>query len=177
MKLFFSGLAALVVLLAAGCTSVPKGVSPVQNFELERYLGTWYEIARFDHRFERGLNYVTAEYQLNEDGTVKVINRGKDRDTGEWEQAEGLAKLVGDEQTGHLKVSFFGPFYASYVIAALDDDYQYSLVTGPNRDYLWILSRTPSLDNETLNSLVSKARELGYATDQLIYVQQKTNKD
>lgn len=173
MKLLFSGLAALAVLLVAGCTSVPKGVSPVQNFELEKYLGTWYEIARFDHSFERGLNYVTAEYQLNEDGLVKVINRGKDRDSGEWEQAEGVAKFVDDASTGHLKVSFFGPFYASYVIAELDDDYQYSLVTGPNRDYLWILSRTPSLDNDTLNSLVNKARELGYATDQLIYVQQK----
>lgn len=171
MKLLISQLA-IMALLLAGCTSVPKGVTPVQDFELNKYLGTWYEIARFDHSFERGLNYVTAEYQLNDDGTVQVINRGKDRDTGEWEQAEGIAKFAGDTDTGHLKVSFFGPFYASYVIAALDDDYQYSLVTGPNRDYLWILSRTPSLDHDVLNDLVKKARDLDYATNELIYVQQ-----
>lgn len=171
MKLLISQLA-IMALLLAGCTSVPKGVTPVQDFELNKYLGTWYEIARFDHRFERGLNYVTAEYQLNDDGTVQVINRGKDRDTGEWEQAEGIARFAGDSDTGHLKVSFFGPFYASYVIAALDDEYQYSLVTGPNRDYLWILSRTPSLDHDVLNDLVNKARGLGYATNELIYVQQ-----
>lgn len=177
MKLFFSGLAALVALFVAGCTSVPKGVSPVQNFELEKYLGTWYEIARFDHRFERGLNYVTAKYQLNDDGSVSVVNRGKDRDSGEWERAEGIAKFVDNENIGHLKVSFFGPFYSSYVIIELDENYQYSLVTGPDRDYLWILSRTPSLDHDVLNLLVSKARELGYATEQLIYVQQKTNQD
>lgn len=171
MKLLISQLA-IMALLLAGCTSVPKGVTPVQDFELNKYLGTWYEIARFDHRFERGLNYVTAEYQLNDDGTVRVINRGKDRDSGEWEQAEGVAKFAGDNDTGHLKVSFFGPFYASYVIAALDDDYQYSLVTGPSRDYLWILSRTPSLGHDVLNDLVNKARDLGYATNELIYVQQ-----
>lgn len=173
MKTFWVSLLGVITIVCAGCTSVPSGVAPVKNFELSRYLGTWYEIARLDHSFEEGLNYVTAEYRLQEDGTVQVINRGKDRETGEWKTAEGVAKFVSEPNVGHLKVSFFGPFYASYVILALDEDYQYSLVTGPDRDYLWILSRTPALPIETLNALVIKARTLGYAAEKLIYVQQK----
>lgn len=164
----------LFLLGLAGCTSVPEGVTPVTGFESERYLGTWYEIARFDHSFEEGLSRVTATYSKREDGGIRVLNKGYDAATGEWDEAEGKAYFVSDETTGHLKVSFFGPFYTSYVIAELDkDNYQYSLVTGPDRSYLWILARQPTLSQDVLDELLSKAKSLGYATDEFIWVDHK----
>lgn len=162
----------LIFMMAlAGCTSVPEGVKPVENFEAERYLGTWYEIARFDHSFERGLSKITANYTKREDGGIRVLNRGYNEEEGEWSEAEGKAYFVEDAQTGHLKVSFFGPFYASYVVAALDkEDYSYSLVTGPDRTYLWILSRTPTLPQAVLDQLIARAKSLGFDTSKLIWV-------
>ncbi|PSL12229.1 apolipoprotein D and lipocalin family protein [Marinobacterium halophilum] len=163
---------ALMLLALTACTGLPDRVEPVQNFQLDRYLGTWYEIARLDHSFERGLSQVQADYSLRDDGGVKVINRGYDAKKGEWREAEGKAYFVDDADTGHLKVSFFGPFYGAYVIMALDHDgYQYSLVSGPDRDYLWILSRTPTMDTETLNRLIDQAREAGYPVDELIFME------
>lgn len=166
-------IAALLLLIGlAGCTSVPEGVTPVTGFEADRYLGTWYEIARFDHSFEQGLSRVSATYSKRDDGGIKVLNKGYDAVSGEWDEAEGRAYFVGEETTGHLKVSFFGPFYASYVIAELDkDNYQYSLVTGPDRSYLWILARQPELSDEVRTYLIEKATSLGYATDALIWVE------
>lgn len=166
----------LGITLLCGCTSIPDNVSPVTGFELSRYLGTWYEVARFDHRFESGLTEVTATYSLRDDGGVKVINRGFDPETQNWDDAEGKAYFVGEPDVGHLKVSFFGPFYASYVILALDKDhYEYALVTGPDRDYLWILARTPQLPQSSLNLLLDKARSLAYDTDKLIWVEHSQN--
>ena len=166
-------IAALLLLIGlAGCTSVPEGVTPVTGFEADRYLGTWYEIARFDHSFEQGLSRVSATYSKRDDGGIKVLNKGYDAVSGEWDEAEGKAYFVGEETTGHLKVSFFGPFYASYVIAELDkDNYQYSLVTGPDRSYLWILARQPELSDEVRSYLIEKATSLGYATDSFIWVE------
>ncbi|WP_082888473.1 lipocalin family protein [Marinobacter sp. LQ44] len=112
-----------LLLLLTGCTGLPKGIEPVTGFDQDRYLGTWYEIARLDHSFERSLSQVTADYTLNDDGSIKVINRGYNAEKGEWKEAQGRAKFVGDSEVGHLKVSFFGPFYASYVVFELDDDY------------------------------------------------------
>ncbi|NVK54092.1 MAG: lipocalin family protein [Alteromonadaceae bacterium] len=159
------------ILLLGACTSVPEGVEPVTGFDAQRYLGKWYEIARFDHSFERDLSKVTATYSMRDDGGIKVINRGYNAKMGEWEEAEGKAYFVENESTGHLKVSFFGPFYASYVIAELDKDgYTYSLVTGPDKSYLWILARSAELPEQTINKLVQKARSLGYDTEQFIWV-------
>lgn len=165
------------LLLALGaCTSLPDGVEPVQNFELERYLGNWYEIARLDHSFERGLEQVQAQYSLREDGGVRVLNRGYDAEEGQWREAEGKAYFVEDSDTGYLKVSFFGPFYGAYVIMELDhSDYQYALVSGPNRDFLWILSRSPEMEPGLLAELIGQAREAGYPVDDLIYVAQADN--
>ena len=161
----------LLIMLMMGCTSVPDKVTPVSGFELNRYLGTWYEIARLDHPFERGLEQISATYTLREDGGIDVLNKGFNAQKGEWNEAEGKAYFVSDASTGHLKVSFFGPFYASYVIAALDkNDYQYALVTGPDTDYLWILSRTPDLDESIISTLKSKAAGWGFAVDELIFV-------
>jgi apolipoprotein D and lipocalin family protein len=158
--------------VAGGCvTSPPKGITPITGLELQRYLGTWYEIARLDHRFERGLSRVTAEYSLNEDGTIKVVNRGYNAQANEWDIAEGTAKFRGDETVGSLKVSFFGPFYGGYHIIDLDDDYQYAMVAGPSRNYLWILARDPNLDETTYQRLVEKAAELDFPAQNLIQVE------
>ncbi len=164
-------LSVVVACLLVGCTSVPDGVVPVSPFDSERYLGTWYEIARFDHRFERGLSRVTATYSKRDDGGIRVLNRGFNAQESAWEEAEGRAYFVSSDNVGHLKVSFFGPFYASYVVAELDkDDYQYALVSGPDRDYLWILARTPNLNDETRQYLIQRAQSLGFDTEKFIYV-------
>lgn len=161
------------VLLLAGCAGKPKGISPVSGFELNRYLGTWHEIARLDHSFERGLSRVTADYSLRDDGGVRVINRGYDAAAGEWRQAEGKAYFVQSPDLGHLKVSFFGPFYGAYVVFELDDNYQYALVSGPSRNYLWLLARTPTLKPAVQQRLIAKASEAGFDTDRLIFVKQQ----
>ncbi|BES71768.1 lipocalin family protein [Marinobacter nanhaiticus D15-8W] len=163
----------VVAFLLGACTGIPERVEPVTGFQPQRYLGTWYEIARLPHPFEDGLSYVQATYTLQDNGTIDVLNQGFNAESGEWEQAEGVAKFVGARDVGHLKVSFFGPFYASYVVMALDkEDYQYSLVTGPDHDYLWLLSRTPEMDPEVQDRLVDQAREAGYPVDDLIWVEQ-----
>ncbi|ERS88571.1 outer membrane lipoprotein Blc [Marinobacter sp. EVN1] len=161
-----------LLFLIAGCTGVPKGIEPVTGFDQQRYLGTWYEIARLDHFFERGLSQVTAEYTLNEDGSVKVINRGYNEEKGEWEEAEGRAKFVGDSDVGHLKVSFFGPFYGSYVVFGLDDDYTTAYLTSYNRDYLWLMSRTPEVSEEVLEAFKARAEAEGFELGELIVVEQ-----
>ncbi|GEK45728.1 lipocalin family protein [Bisbaumannia pacifica] len=161
-----------VLLPLVGCTGLPTGTQAVSDFDLERYLGTWYEIARLDHRFERGLDCVTADYALREDGQIRVRNRGVDLDSGEVDEAEGRAEPVGAVDRGRLKVSFFGPFYGGYNVLALDDDYRWSLVAGPNRDYLWILARTPTLDAATYAALVDEAAALDFPVEALIEVEQ-----
>lgn len=163
---------ALFSLFLTGCLGSPDGAVAVQGFELQRYLGDWYEIARLDHRFERGLSHVQAEYSLREDGGVRVINKGYDDQKGEWEEAEGKAYFTGAENIGGLKVSFFGPFYGAYNIIELDADYQFALVVGPDTNYLWILSRTPRLDANIVERLVARAAALGFSTDELIYPEQ-----
>lgn len=157
-----------------GCDVAPDNVQPVSGFELKRYLGKWYEIARMDHSFERGLEQVTANYSLRSDGSVKVINRGFNPGKNKWKEAEGKAYFVGEPDIGQLKVSFFGPFYGGYNIIELDKEgYQYSLVCGPNLSYLWILARDPNLDQKTVDGLVSNASLLGFETDKLIFVKHK----
>lgn len=167
---FLPLLLASFLLAVAGCTSLPPNVQPVGDFQLDRYLGRWHEIARLDHSFERGLTRVTADYSRRPDGGITVVNRGYSTDKSKWKEAEGKAHFVGRPDQGHLKVSFFGPFYGSYVIAELDKDYQYSLVTGPNTSYLWILARTPTLDDEVKQRLLAKAASLGVDTSKLIFV-------
>ena len=143
------------------------------DFDIRRYLGTWYEIARLDHSFERGLSKVSAEYSLRDDGGIKVIESGFNAKNNKWKQATGKAYFIGDKDVGHLKVSFFGPFYGAYNIIALDrEHYQYAMVCGPDTSYLWILSRTPQLDKEVVRHLTTKADSLGFDTGKLIYVDQ-----
>lgn len=160
----------LLLLWLTACTGVPKGAVPVQDFELAPYLGTWYEIARLDHRFERGLSDVSAVYSASGPGQISVLNRGYDAAAGEWREARGRARFVGDPTVGHLKVSFFGPFYGAYVILALDPDYQHALVSGPSRQYLWLLSRSQQMPAEVYEDYVARARSLGFPVEQLIRV-------
>lgn len=165
----------LAMLFAAGCLGTPEGVAPVSGFELERYLGTWYEIARLDHRFERGLTRVTATYRPREGGGIAVLNRGYDPEAGVWREAEGKAFFVGESDVGALKVSFFGPFYGAYNIVALDrEDYGYAMVCGPDRSYLWILARDAHLPDSIVDELLTRAAALGFPTDELIFVDHQT---
>jgi len=162
---------ALFVLFTVGCTGIPDGVRAVRNFQADCYLGVWYEIARLDHSFERGLNNVSATYTLRKDGGIDVLNRGYDVKKGKWKEARGKAYFIGSKDEGRLKVSFFGPFYGAYNIIALDQNhYRYTLVCGPNRSYLWILAREKLLDKNTLDKLVTLAGGLGFNTEDLIYV-------
>ncbi len=163
---------AVLASVLSGCTGVPEGLEPVSGFDKDRYLGTWYEIARLNHSFEEGLSQVSAQYSLNDDGSIKVTNRGYDEAAGEWQQAEGRAVFVGDSGLGHLKVSFFGPFYASYVVFELDEEYAQSYVTGYNRDYLWLLSRTPQVSEQALARFKARAEAEGFDLDELIVVDQ-----
>ena len=164
-------LPAILILILCGCVGIPANVKPVENFQLERYLGKWYEIARLDHSFERGLTRVTAEYSLWDDGGVRVMNRGYSAIENRWKEAEGKAYFVRGSDQGYLKVSFFGPFYGAYIVFELDHkNYQYSLVCGPDKSYLWILARAPELDQEIKNRLIEKAAAVGFDISKLIFV-------
>ncbi|SDX33286.1 lipocalin family protein [Nitrosomonas oligotropha] len=168
-------LLSIIFLCAAlsGCLSIPQNVAPVDGFELNKYLGKWYEIARLDHSFERGLDNVTAEYFLRDDGGVRVINKGFSTAENKWKEAEGKAYFVSDPQQGFLKVSFFGPFYGAYIVFELDkEDYQYTFVTSYDKSYLWLLARTPVVSDELRDRFMQKAAELGFATDKLIFPKQ-----
>lgn len=170
-KLFI--LFVLMIPLLFGCTGIPEGIKAVDGFEVNRYLGTWYEIARLDHRFERGLNKISATYSLRPDGGVKVINKGWNEAKGKWEEAEGKAYFIDQPDQGRLKVSFFGPFYGGYNIFDLDKkDYGYAMISGPDKSYFWILSRTKQLPKATLESLIQEAKLAGFETDKLIFVNQ-----
>ena len=145
----------------------------IQDFDLNRYLGRWYEIARLDHRFERGLEDVTATYSLRDDEKVKVVNRGYKPEKGSWSTATGKAKYAGSENEGRLLVSFFGPFYGGYNILHLEPDYSLALVGGDSPKYLWILSRKPSIPDSTYRSLQEKASKLGFPAQDLMLIPQE----
>jgi apolipoprotein D and lipocalin family protein len=171
MKKVCSIVKVALLLLIVSCTDIPSGLQPVTGFDLERYLGKWYEIARLDHSFERNLSKVTANYSLRQDGGIEVVNQGFNQKSGKWEMVTGKAYFIEKESIGSLKVSFFGPFYGGYHIIALDQQaYTYAMVTGPSRSYLWILSRDETLDGVILEKLVGKAKQWGFETEKLIYV-------
>lgn len=168
-RLFFL----LFALSLAGCIRIPKNITPVEHFDLHKYLGKWYEIARLDHSFERGLTRVTATYSLRPDGGIQIVNHGFSSEQNRWKQAIGKAYFAKGSDLGYLKVSFFGPFYAAYVVFYIDKaHYHYALVTGPNKSYLWILSRRPTIDKALLDKLIAKAKAAGFDTHRLILVKQ-----
>lgn len=160
----------LCIVLLVSCTGLPDNVEPVSQFDTEQYLGTWYEIARLDHSFERNLERVTATYGLNEDGSISVLNKGFNTEKDEWRQAEGVAKPMGSSDIAHLKVSFFGPFYGTYAVFELADDYSYAFVSGYNTDYLWLLAREPDVSTEVRQRFINESQALGFDTSKLIWV-------
>ena len=168
---------AIVMLMASifmGCTGIPNGMEPVEDFDVKRYLGKWYEIARLDHRFERDLSNVSATYSPRTPDGITVVNRGYDVKKDKWESIEGVARFMGDENIGSLKVSFFGPFYGGYHIVDLDkQNYSYSMVVGPDRSYFWILSRDRKMEVAEYKRLVKKAENMGIDTEKLILVDQR----
>ena len=168
----------LLLLALAGCTGKPANIKPVENFQADKYLGTWYEIARIDNRFEKGLSRVSAEYRVRDGGGITVINRGYDAKTGQWKTSTGKAQFVDSEQQGHLKVSFFGPFYGAYIVFELDvPGYQYALISGPDTDYFWLLSRTPQMQPALRDRLLDIAVDKGFKREQIILVDQSEAAD
>lgn len=162
-----------IPLLLTGCLGYPELIEPVSGFNLNNYLGKWYEIARLDHSFERGLENVTAQYSLRKDGGVQVVNRGYSARDEKWKEAVGKAFFAEDSNQGYLKVSFFGPFYGSYVVFELDaDKYQYAFVSGPTNQYLWLLSRTPVINDDLKNLFIEKVEKLGFNSKEIIWVKQ-----
>ena len=161
----------LISCLFAACVNIPDKATAVKNFEKEKYLGQWYEIARFDFKFERDLNNTTANYSLNDDGSIKVLNKGYNYKTNKWKDAEGKAKFVNSDKEGRLKVSFFGPFYSGYNIISIGGDYEYALIMGDNLDYIWFLSRYKTMPQEIKDKYVKIATEVGYDTGKLIWVE------
>ena len=170
MKLHQILAAAAILLFTSACTGLPNGVKPVRDFNLKGYLGTWYEIGRLDHSFERGLEKVSAEYSLAEDGSIKVVNRGYSTIKNNWSEAVGRAVPVGDPDIAHLKVSFFGPFYGSYCVFELDPGGQYAFVSGANHGYLWLLARKPVVSDKVWNKFIERGTELGFKMDEIIRV-------
>jgi len=169
-KMVARAVAGAAMLCLVGCVSGPKvDNTPVSELDLGRYLGEWYEIARFDHSFERGIEQAKANYTQNEDGTIKVVNSGIKN--GNPKTAVGKGKLT--DTPALLRVSFFGPFYADYRVMKIDVDYTYALVGSGGASYLWILSRTSVLPESAKNELVAEAKRRGYDTDKLIWVKQE----
>lgn len=168
MKLILSLCTSIIL---TGCVGMPEKVTPVQQFDVHKYLGKWYEVARLDHSFERGLTNVSAEYSMREDGGVRVINSGYSSEKNAWKEAEGKAYFVEKTDQGYLKVSFFGPFYGAYVIFELDHEgYQYAFVSGPDLSYLWLLSRTPTVAQKVIDKFITQSKAIGFNTDELIFV-------
>ena len=171
MKIKNSILALLLLPVLVSCSpTIPEGAVAVTPFDSEKYLGKWYEIARIDFKYEKDLNNTTAEYSLNENGTIKVDNKGYNVKKQEWEQASGKAKFVGSDTVAMLKVSFFGPFYSGYNVLAIDDAYTYALVAGESLDYLWILSRETTIPDDVRSQYLQIAEGVGYDTDRLLWV-------
>ena len=163
----------LATAILGGCASAPEGLQPVTGFQADRYLGTWYEIARLDHSFERGLSKATAEYSKRDDGSIEVVNRGYDAQRGKWREARAVARFVGPSDVASLKVTFFWPFSGAYHVIALDrDEYNYAMMTSSSRSYLWILARQKHLDAAVQNDLLAKAKGWGFRTEDLIFVEQ-----
>jgi apolipoprotein D and lipocalin family protein len=167
----------LVPVFAFAFSSNSGQFAAVKPFTLSKYTGQWFEIARMDFRFERNLTHVTANYSLNKNGTVKVVNRGYDTVKNVWKQAVGKAKFAGSTDEARLKVSFFGPFYAAYNVIALDKDYKYALVAGSSRKYLWILSRETTVPEDIRQKYLRIAADLGFKTSDLVWTLQEPKQE
>src|SRR6056297_263026 len=165
--------AVIALLLLAACGSHHPPLPTVDHVDLDRYLGTWYEIARYPAPFQEGCVATSATYSLREDGDIRVLNRCRvNTPDGELRVAEGRAKIIDEQSNAKLKVTFFWPFYGDYWVLALDEDYQWALVGEPSRQYLWILSRTRQMDAALFDSIVGRLPALGYDPEKLLITPQ-----
>lgn len=167
-----SAVAVGLLVLNACSAGIPKKATVIQNFDTEKYLGKWYEIARFDFKFEKNLNQVTATYSKNQDGSIRVDNSGYDYINKKWKRSIGEARFVNTDHEARLKVSFFKPFWSGYNVIDITDDYKYALVAGKNLDYIWFLSREKTMPEAIKNRFLQKAKSVGYDTSKLIWTQQ-----
>lgn len=168
MKKLVTSIAITLSLL--GCASSShKSIEPISDFVLSDYLGKWYEIARIDHGFQKNIVNGTAQYRLREDGLVEVINQGFNENNKEWEKAIGVAKLKGESNIAHLRVSFFWPIYGDYKVFYLESDYSVALVTGSTSEYYWLLSRTPTLPREDIVRYMHIAKDAGIDVSKVIF--------
>ena len=175
-KLFNLVLMSVMMIGLFSCETIPEGAVAVEPFDKAKYLGKWYEVARIDFKYEKDLDNTTAEYSLNDNGTIKVVNRGYDTINGKWKEAIGKAKFVGDENIAKLKVSFFGPFYSGYNVIALDSEYKYALIAGKNLKYLWILSRDTNIPDDIKFQYLKIAEGIGYNTNELLWIRHDRQK-
>ena len=170
-RVLFCALISSLVLTSCKTVEVPEGVNVVNNFDANQYMGTWYEIARFDFKHEKDLSNVTATYSLNKDRSVKVVNKGYNFVKNKWEEANGKAKFLDDNTKGALKVSFFGPFYSGYNVVMMDPDYENALVFGESTDYIWILSRNKTIPEATKEKFLKEAERIGYDLSRLVWTE------
>ena len=161
-----------MVLLFTACSSKNPPLQTVKKFDINRYLGTWYEIGRYEHFFEKNCKNVSANYSILDEQTIKVVNRCTNIVTNEKKEAIGRAYAV-DDTNSKLKVSFFRPFYGDYWVLILDENYKYAVVGTPNREYLWILARESKLDEKIKNEILQKLPNLGFDTSKLIWTIQE----
>ena len=178
MKILSAAILILILVslgyLMFGKQGIPDGVTAVTPFDLKRFEGTWYEIARLDHGFEKNMSHVSFTYTLEDGGDFKVINKSLDGKNGRWETSEGKGALIGEPNVGRLKVSYFGPFYGSFNIIAMDEkNYSWAMATGPSTRYLWILSRKKTLEDPIIQDLIRKAIGMGFKLDKMVHVDQK----
>jgi lipocalin len=170
---------AIILFMIVPCfaSSGKKAILPtVPKVDIEKYMGVWYEIARFPHRFEKNLVGVTATYKQNENGKISVLNQGyKYTLDGKHKTTKGRARIPDPDVPGRLQVAFFLCFWADYLILELDEHYQYALIGSSTPDYLWILCHNPQMDESTYKMLVNKAQSLGYDISKLEKVKQKTD--
>jgi apolipoprotein D and lipocalin family protein len=165
----------LISSMLFSCSTIPEGLKAVSPFDKAKYLGKWYEIARLDFKFEKDLDNTTAEYSLNNNGSIKVVNRGYNTKTKEWKTAIGKAKFVKDDKVAMLKVSFFGPFYSGYNVIAIDKEYKYALIAGKNLKYLWILSRETNIPDDVKKNYLELAQRAGFKINELVWVKHDKN--
>jgi apolipoprotein D and lipocalin family protein len=165
----------LISSMLFSCSTIPEGLKAVSPFDKAKYLGKWYEIARLDFKFEKDLDNTTAEYSLNNNGSIKVVNRGYNTKTKEWKTAIGKAKFVKDDKVAMVKVSFFGPFYSGYNVIAIDKEYKYALIAGKNLKYLWILSRETTIPDDVKKNYLELAQRAGFKINELVWVKHDKN--
>ena len=161
-----------IMFLFTACSSKNPPLQTVEKVDLERYLGTWYEIARYEHFFEKDCKNVSANYSIMDEETIKVINKCTKIQTNEKKEAIGRAYAI-DETNSKLKVSFFRPFYGDYWVLILDENYDYAVVGTPNREYLWILARDKKLPLKIQNDILEKLPSLGFDISKLLWTMQE----